>query len=109
MAPVDRQLRVDKSHVFNGDSFELVKLLQDASVDLFISSPPYNIGKAYERGLFENFDQYVSLLTGLCQDLEKNSKRQEVSAGKWGITFATGKSFPSTMCFMRYSRSLASY
>jgi adenine-specific DNA-methyltransferase len=31
------------------DAFELVSELEDGSVQLTISSPPYNIGKDYER------------------------------------------------------------
>ena len=32
-----------------GDAFELVDQLDDSSVQLTVSSPPYNIGKRYER------------------------------------------------------------
>ncbi|WP_460050097.1 DNA-methyltransferase [Sessilibacter sp. MAH2] len=34
--------------IFNGDCLELLRSLDDESVDLVVSSPPYNIGKAYE-------------------------------------------------------------
>ena len=33
----------------NGDSFELIKAVPDGSIDLTITSPPYNIGKVYEK------------------------------------------------------------
>jgi adenine-specific DNA-methyltransferase len=32
-----------------GNTFELIKTLDDNSVDLLITSPPYNIGKVYEK------------------------------------------------------------
>ena len=35
--------------ITKGDSFELIKSVADNSVDLLITSPPYNIGKVYER------------------------------------------------------------
>lgn len=35
--------------LYEGDCFELVKNLPDQSVDLIITSPPYAMGKAYER------------------------------------------------------------
>lgn len=34
--------------IYPGDCLELLQDLPDASVDLVVSSPPYNIGKAYE-------------------------------------------------------------
>lgn len=34
--------------IFNGDCLELLRSLPDQSVDLVVSSPPYNIGKEYE-------------------------------------------------------------
>jgi len=35
--------------VHNGDCLELLKQIPDASVQLIITSPPYNIGKEYEK------------------------------------------------------------
>lgn len=35
--------------ILKGDSFKLIKALKNNSVDLAITSPPYNIGKAYEK------------------------------------------------------------
>jgi adenine-specific DNA-methyltransferase len=32
----------------NGDCLDLLRMLPDASVDLVVTSPPYNIGKPYE-------------------------------------------------------------
>lgn len=36
------------NRIFNGDCLDLLRSLDDASVDLVVSSPPYNIGKEYE-------------------------------------------------------------
>lgn len=35
--------------IYNEDCFETLSGLQDESVDLIVSSPPYNIGKEYEK------------------------------------------------------------
>lgn len=35
--------------LMKGDCLELMKQIPDESVDLFVSSPPYNIGKPYEK------------------------------------------------------------
>ena len=34
--------------IINGDSAEILKKYEDEKFDLIITSPPYNIGKAYE-------------------------------------------------------------
>ena len=34
--------------IFKGDTFKLVKTIGDNSIDLLITSPPYNVGKVYE-------------------------------------------------------------
>jgi len=36
------------NHIFKMDCIELLKKLPDSSVDLIVTSPPYNIGKEYE-------------------------------------------------------------
>ena len=35
--------------LFNGDCGDLLKNIPSSSVDLVITSPPYNIGKKYEK------------------------------------------------------------
>lgn len=35
--------------ILRGDAFELINTLADNSLDLLITSPPYNIGKVYEK------------------------------------------------------------
>ena len=47
------------NHVINGDSLEILKLIPSNSIDLIITSPPYNVGTAYDiwnDDLFE--DEY---------------------------------------------------
>lgn len=39
-----------KATLFHGDCIKLLKQLPDASVDLIVTSPPYCIGKEYEKG-----------------------------------------------------------
>ena len=43
--------------IFNGDCLELLRSVPDDSVDLIVSSPPYNLGKSYEakRALRKGF------------------------------------------------------
>lgn len=41
--------RGERYAIYNDDSLELLKKVPNASVDLFFTSPPYNIGKEYEK------------------------------------------------------------
>lgn len=43
--------------LYLGDAFELVRAVPDETVRLTVTSPPYNIGKEYERKL--DLDEYV--------------------------------------------------
>lgn len=48
-----RKAGIQPNSIFLGDCFDLLRRLPDATVDLVVSSPPYNLGKEYEakRGL----------------------------------------------------------
>lgn len=48
----------DRSIIANEDSLEFMKSLPDNSVDLVISSPPYNVGKEYEDKA--TLDEYLA-------------------------------------------------
>jgi len=45
-------------YIFNGDCVELLKGLPDQSIDIVVSSPPYNIGKEYEAK--KQLDEYLA-------------------------------------------------
>jgi adenine-specific DNA-methyltransferase len=47
----------DRYAIYNGDCVDLLDGLDDAAIDLTFTSPPYNIGKEYERVL--PLDEYV--------------------------------------------------
>ncbi len=44
-------VRVDGATVVHGDALKLLMELEDSSIDLTVTSPPYNIGKEYEQVL----------------------------------------------------------
>ncbi|TAU81953.1 DNA-methyltransferase [Rhizobium leguminosarum] len=54
-----------------GDATELLKTLADQSVNLVVSSPPYNIGKIYEREQKLTFDQYIEWQHRIVRDLAR--------------------------------------
>ena len=47
--------RGDCYAIYNADSSELLKRIPDESVDLYFTSPPYNIGKESNDFCFEAF------------------------------------------------------
>lgn len=53
--------------ILEGDSAETLKTLPDACVKLIITSPPYNIGKAYEEAT--HLDTYLDNLTPVVDQL----------------------------------------
>lgn len=50
-----------------GDSYELLKTLSDDSINLVITSPPYNIGKAYESQM--RIEEYLKTQEKVIQQL----------------------------------------
>ena len=44
--------------LFHGNCLDLLKGIPDRSIQLVVTSPPYNIGKEYEKKI--NIDSYVS-------------------------------------------------
>jgi adenine-specific DNA-methyltransferase len=46
------------NQIINGDSLEVMKTLDSGSIQLIITSPPYNIGKEYEKII--NLEEYKS-------------------------------------------------
>lgn len=58
----------DDSHVvFTGDARGLLESLSDSSVQLIITSPPYNIGKSYEKTT--NLSEYLANQLGIAEEL----------------------------------------
>jgi len=50
MAKIQRKFSLDADAILNNDScYDFVKTIPDKSVSLVITSPPYNIGKKYEK------------------------------------------------------------
>ena len=49
------------NYLHNGDCFEMLKSLPDNSVDLIVTSPPYNVGKEYEKKI--DLNKYLDFQT----------------------------------------------
>ena len=46
------------TQILHDDAILALGRIPDSSIQLCVTSPPYNIGKSYEKGSFENFDAY---------------------------------------------------
>ena len=63
-SPVDSKKVVSRyrseaaATIFQGDCLDLLRSIPDGTAQLVVTSPPYNIGKSYERRL--NLDDYVA-------------------------------------------------
>lgn len=56
---------LDAGAIYQGDASELIERIPDQSVSLVLSSPPYNIGKSYERGMFKSLEDYIKWMDEL--------------------------------------------
>jgi len=61
-----------KASVLHGDALENLKQIQDSTVQLVITSPPYNIGKEYEvkRGYSEYLEEMELIISELVRVLK---------------------------------------
>ena len=55
-----KKKRIEVNHIYNGDSRELLKYIESDSVSLSFWSPPYFLGKEYEKN--ESYDSWQWLL-----------------------------------------------
>lgn len=52
------QIALDVTKILEGDALYALERIPDASVQLCLTSPPYNIGKSYEKDAFGSFSEY---------------------------------------------------
>ena len=56
--------------IINNDCLEILKKIEDNSIDLIITSPPYNIGVKYDKfNDSKEMDEYVEFLTKVAEEL----------------------------------------
>ena len=62
--------------LLNADVSDALKSIKDASIQLVLTSPPYNIGKVYERETTMSLDQYIEwlspVISRLCEKITEN-------------------------------------
>lgn len=59
----------DDLRLITGNALEALDLIVDGTVQLIITSPPYNIGKIYERDVPMSLKEYIAWLTPIIEKL----------------------------------------
>lgn len=68
----EREIDLTTSRIILGDALSILDCIPNESVQLCVTSPPYNIGKSYEKNSPPKFDEYVAWLKII---LEKTSHK----------------------------------
>ncbi|MFN3679728.1 DNA-methyltransferase [Thermosynechococcus sp.] len=78
--------------IFSGDVNDFVTQIPDNSVALIVTSPPYNLGKAYENRL--SIDQYLKIQSQLISQLHRILREDGSICWQVGNFIADGEVYP---------------
>jgi site-specific DNA-methyltransferase (adenine-specific)/adenine-specific DNA-methyltransferase len=89
-----------KYELRRGDAFKLIDTVEDGSIHLTVTSPPYNIGKAYEKRV--RLDDYLKHYERFAQSLY--AKTADVGSVCWqvGNFVDKGEVFPLDVYFYKF-------
>ncbi len=90
--------------ILSGDSAETLKTLPDGSAKLIITSPPYNIGKAYEKAT--RLDEYLENLTPIVDQLIRVLAEDGSLCWQVGNYVDDGEVFPLDIYYYPVFKSL---
>lgn len=78
--------------IANCDTLELLKTIPDETVDLIVSSPPYNLGKSYENR--QNFKDYLGFQKQVIEECYRILKSEGNFCWQVGNYVDKGEVFP---------------
>lgn len=78
--------------LMQGDCLELMKSISDGSVDMILASPPYNIGKEYEKRL--SIDTYLTWHRLIIQECARLIRDAGSIAWQVGNHISNGAVYP---------------
>lgn len=84
-----------------GDSLNVLDKIKDKSFQLIVTSPPYNIGKEYERGKRRSLDEYVEWLKPIIEKLCKKVSDDGSICWQVGNYVKDGEVFPLDYFFYK--------
>jgi adenine-specific DNA-methyltransferase len=79
------------AHLVVGDALSFLSGIEQESVDLLVSSPPYFMGKEYDTSL--KLEDFVQIHEQLAPLLVRAIKPGETCVGKWDTIFTTELSY----------------
>jgi adenine-specific DNA-methyltransferase len=88
------KLRPATATFLNGDVLAVLKKLPSKKCDLIVTSPPYNIGKVYERAESLTFEEYVKWLDDVIQVLVDSLAEHGSICWQVGSFVRDGEVFP---------------
>jgi DNA modification methylase len=86
-----------------GDCLQTLRTLPDESAKLIITSPPYNIGKAYEKAT--SLDAYLSALAPIADELTRVLSPQGSVCWQVGNYVEDGEVFPLDVFYYPFFKS----
>ena len=84
----------DSHRLIQGDCLDAIDEVKNGSCKLVITSPPYNIGKSYERGQNLSLEQYLAWLKPIVGKLCKKVTKDGSICWQVGNHVADGEVFP---------------
>jgi len=97
--PKKKQRRGRQFSLLEGDVLEKLRGLPDAHYDLIVTSPPYNIGKVYERGSKRDLNGYIAWLNSVIALLANKLKNGGSICWQVGNYVDDGEVFPLDILF----------
>lgn len=85
--------------IVKGDAFSLIKTLENNSINLLITSPPYNIGKVYEKRT--SLEKYLSSYEDFSKELFRVIKEDGSICWQVGNFVENGEVYPLDVYFYK--------
>lgn len=95
-----------KTTLLHGDVIEQLALLPKKSCSLAVSSPPYNIGKSYERNDRRTYEEYVEWQRQVVSAVDRTLTDQASVCWQVGTYVRDGEVFPLDVPFITIFREL---
>lgn len=90
-------MEIKKYEYVFGDALDYMKNLSDESIDLIITSPPYNIGKEYE--VKTSIDKYISNMKCMIKEMSRILSEKGSICWQTGNYVKNGEVFPLDIYF----------
>jgi adenine-specific DNA-methyltransferase len=94
-----QDLSADQWQILQGDALQQLTLVRDGSCKLVVTSPPYNIGKEYERDERLSLSEYISSIAKIIRKLSKKVSADGHICWQTGNFVEGGEVFPLDLYF----------